>query len=261
MCDTRLHSLEFPIQFSNSRTHSPTRIRSRAPRGLCLPIGPSNHEGRWSAARRNGNCRRSCVRSRANLRSASPCGAPPTPLDPPAEGARSSGAREPSKGAALRRVGPRIRAGRECEAGRGACARTAKPVRVSQFGTRPGPSPKTRRLDTAVLLSRSGRRKRPGRIQAALSRRRLHSVARRKRHLPVMGADGPPRLPGACVRHTRAVAALHSASRTPPEAPLTNEVIGIYTYKISLSTFCSNVLVISIVVEIMLALLQYFNNY
>ncbi len=33
--------------------------------------------------------------------------------------------------------------------------------------------------------------------------------------------------PGACVRHTRAVAALHSTSRTPPEAPLMNEAIGI----------------------------------
>jgi hypothetical protein len=217
MCDTRLHSLEFPIQFSNSRTHSPTRIAPAHRAGYVSPIGPSNHEGRWSAARRNGNCRRSCVRSRANLRSASPCGAPPTPLDPPAEGARSSGAREPSKAP---RCGVSGRGSVQVgSAKRGACARTAKPVRVSQFGTRPGPSPKTRRLDTAVLLSRSGRRKRPGRIQAALSRRRLHSVARRKRHLPVMGADGPPRLPGACVRHTRAVAALHSASRTPPEAP------------------------------------------
>jgi hypothetical protein len=40
MCDTRLHSLEFPIQFSNSRTHSPTRIRSRAPRGLFSQLAP-----------------------------------------------------------------------------------------------------------------------------------------------------------------------------------------------------------------------------
>lgn len=162
MCDTRLHSLEFPIQFSNSRTHSPTRIRSRAPRGLCLPIGPSNHEGRWSAARRNGNCRRSCVRSRANLRSASPCGAPPTPLDPPAEG-----------GAIVRRARAFEKAPRCGVSGRGSVqVGSAKRGGVHARGRRnqsasasPGHGlgrlPRPGGLTPPFSLSRSGRRKRP----------------------------------------------------------------------------------------------------
>jgi hypothetical protein len=69
---------------------------------------------------------------------------------------------------------------------------------------RPWPVLKTRRFDTAVLPRKPDGASATGRIQALLSRRRLHSVASRKRHLPVVGADGPPRPPeSVCASHAR----------------------------------------------------------
>lgn len=83
----------------------------------------------------------------------------------------------------------------------------------------PVPSPtlavlKTRRLDAAVHPRKSDDASATGRIQASLSRRRLHSVPCRKRQLPVVGADGSTSAARERVlRHTRAVAALHSTSQ------------------------------------------------
>ena len=192
-------------------------------------------ELRGDGAPRGAGLRSRCrLRSRAKDGSVSPCGAPPTPVDPPAAGAailRRAKAVRPS----LRRAGPRIRAGRECEAGRGACARTAKPVRVSQSRARPWPDLKTRRFDTAVLPRKPDDASVTGRVQAELARRRLHSVACRKRHLPVVGADGPPRLPGSvCASHARGRRASFHFTNASGSAPM-NEVIGIYAYKKRLS--------------------------
>lgn len=68
---------------------------------------------------------------------------------------------------------------------------------------------------------------------STLSFRRLspplvRSASRRKRHLPVVGEGGSTSASrGAWCVHARAGAALHSTSRTPLEAPLMNEAIGI----------------------------------
>ena len=154
---------------SNSQFHFQTAA-SVHPRGFapahragCVSqLDPSNHEGRWSAARRNWNCRRSCVRSRANLRSASPCGAPPTPLDPPAEG-----------GAIVRRARAFEKAPRCGVSGRGSVqVGSAKRGGVHARGRRnqsasasPGHGlgrlPRPGGLTPPFSLSRSGRRKRP----------------------------------------------------------------------------------------------------
>lgn len=142
-------------------------------------------------------------RSRARDGSASPCGAPSNAADPP------------------RRAAIRLRAWLPCYQGvHAAACRGSAQLRC---GIARGP--------------RLARNRRAGfraqhRCLAVRPRFRAPSP-----HRPMPQATSPrsgrgrvhPGRPGACVRHTRAVAALHSTSRTPPEAPLTNEVIGIYT--------------------------------